>query len=135
MKKQLAEREQTLRSPDLFFNTPARLKYVKTIHTEIGHISDIVNRLALAHPEVSIRLSHNERVLLHTNGSGDVRQVLAAIYGMNVARNMIPIQVKITRFLIIRIYFLPEIHGHRETIFQQWSMVVLLKTTHLLKQF
>ena len=45
---------------DLFFNTPARLKYMKTIHTELGNITDVVNRLALSHPEVSIRLIHNE---------------------------------------------------------------------------
>ena len=41
---------------NLFYNTPARLKYMKTIHTELGNITDVVNRLALAHPEVSIRL-------------------------------------------------------------------------------
>ena len=71
---------------DLFYNTPARLKYMKTIHTELGNITDVTNRLALAHPEVSIRLFHNERKLLHTNGNGDVRQVLAAIYGLNTVK-------------------------------------------------
>ena len=71
---------------DLFYNTPARLKYMKTIHTELGNITDVTNRLALAHPEVSIRLFHNERKLLHTNGNGDVRQVLAAIYGLNIGK-------------------------------------------------
>ncbi|MDV2687729.1 DNA mismatch repair protein MutL, partial [Alkalihalophilus lindianensis] len=69
---------------DLFYNTPARLKYMKTIHTELGNITDVVNRLALAHPEVAFRLIHNERKLLQTSGSGDVRQVLAAIYGMSI---------------------------------------------------
>lgn len=43
---------------NLFFNTPARLKYMKTVHTELGNITDVVNRIALAHPEVSIRLRH-----------------------------------------------------------------------------
>lgn len=62
---------------DLFYNTPARLKYMKTIHTELGNITDVANRLALSHPDVSIRLSHNEKRILHTNGNGDVRQVLA----------------------------------------------------------
>ena len=85
---------------NLFFNTPARLKYLKTIHTEIGHISDIVNRLALAHPDISFRLRHNERVLLHTNGNGDVRQVLAAIYGINIAKKMIPIHSQSLDFTI-----------------------------------
>ncbi|MGM9926332.1 MAG: DNA mismatch repair endonuclease MutL [Bacillus sp. (in: firmicutes)] len=74
---------------DLFFNTPARLKYVKTVHTELGNITDVVNRLALAHPEVSFRLTHNGNSLLRTSGNGDVRAVLAAIYGMNIAKKMI----------------------------------------------
>lgn len=94
---------------ELFFNTPARLKYMKTIHTEIGHISDIVNRLALAHPDVSIRLRHNERVLLHTNGNGDVRQVLAIIYGMNIAKNMIPIKAQSLDFKISGYVSMPEV--------------------------
>ncbi|MFS0782210.1 DNA mismatch repair endonuclease MutL [Bacillus sp. 1P06AnD] len=77
---------------DLFFNTPARLKYVKTIHTELGNISDVVNRLALAHPSISFSLSHNGKKILQTNGNGDVRAVLAAIYGFNLAKKMIPVQ-------------------------------------------
>ena len=72
---------------NLFFNTPARLKYMKTIHTELGNITDVVNRIALAHPEVSIRLRHQGKTLLQTNGNGDVRHVLAAIYGTAVAKN------------------------------------------------
>jgi DNA mismatch repair protein MutL len=76
---------------DLFFNTPARLKYMKTIHTELGNITDVVNRLALSHPEVAFRLIHNERKLLQTSGNGDVRQVLASIYGMAIAKQLVPI--------------------------------------------
>ncbi|MBS4194071.1 DNA mismatch repair endonuclease MutL [Lederbergia citri] len=94
---------------NLFFNTPARLKYLKTIHTEIGHISDIVNRIALAHPEVSIRLRHNERLLLHTNGNGDVRQVLAAIYGLSIAKKMIPVQAESLDFKVSGFISLPEV--------------------------
>lgn len=94
---------------DLFFNTPARLKYMKTIHTELGNITDVVNRLALAHPEVSIRLIHNDRKLLHTNGSGDVRQVLAAIYGMNIVKKMEKIEATSLDFRISGYAALPEI--------------------------
>jgi len=93
----------------LFYNTPARLKYMKTIHTELGNISDIVNRLALSHPEVSFRLTHNEKKLLHTNGNGDVRQVLSAIYGINIARKMIPIHGETLDFKISGYLALPEI--------------------------
>lgn len=93
---------------DLFFNTPARLKYVKTIHTEVGHITDVVNRLAMAHPHISMRLRHNNRVLLHTNGNGDTRQVLAAIYGINVAREMIEIKANSLDFTLTGFISLPE---------------------------
>ena len=94
---------------DLFFNTPARLKYMKTIHTELGNITDVVNRLALAHPEVSFRLIHNDRKLLHTNGNGDVRQVLAAIYGMNIVKKMVQIEATSLDFRISGYAALPEI--------------------------
>lgn len=94
---------------DLFFNTPARLKYMKTIHTELGNITDLVNRLALAHPEVAIRLTHNERQLLHTTGNSDVRQVLAAIYGMNMVKNMVPISGETLDYKISGYISLPEI--------------------------
>src|SRR5690606_30262089 len=75
---------------NLFFNTPARLKHMKTIHTELGNVSDIVNRIALAHPDVSIHLYHHGKKMLQTSGNGDVLQVLAAIYGVSVAKQMIP---------------------------------------------
>lgn len=94
---------------NLFFNTPARLKYLKTIHTEIGHISDIVNRLALANPNVSIRLRHNDRTILHTNGNNDVRQVLAAIYGLQIAKKMIPINSQTLDFKVSGFISLPEV--------------------------
>jgi len=76
---------------DLFFNTPARLKYMKTIQTELGHISDYMNRIALAHPGIAITLKHNGNMLLRTLGTGDRLQVIAAIYGSSTAKSMIPI--------------------------------------------
>ncbi|SFA72783.1 MULTISPECIES: DNA mismatch repair endonuclease MutL [unclassified Bacillus (in: firmicutes)] len=94
---------------DLFFNTPARLKYMKTIHTELGNITDVVNRLALSHPEVSFRLIHNGRKLLHTNGNGDVRQVLSAIYGMNIVKMLHPISAQSLDFRISGFVSMPEV--------------------------
>lgn len=94
---------------DLFYNTPARLKYMKTIHTELGNITDVVNRLALAHPEVAFRLIHNERKLLQTSGSGDVRQVLAAIYGMSIAKQLVPISGESLDYKITGFASMPEV--------------------------
>ncbi|MFM1650915.1 DNA mismatch repair endonuclease MutL [Brevibacillus sp. B_LB10_24] len=75
---------------DLFFNTPARLKYMKSISTEIGHISDFVNRLALAYPGIAFTLTHNGKVLLQTSGDGKLLHVMAAIYGVQVAKLLLP---------------------------------------------
>jgi DNA mismatch repair protein MutL len=94
---------------DLFFNTPARLKYMKTIHTELGNITDVVNRLALSHPEVAFRLIHNERKLLQTNGNGDVRQVLASIYGLGIAKQLIPITAESLDYRISGYASMPEV--------------------------
>lgn len=94
---------------NLFFNTPARLKYMKTVHTELGNITDIVNRIALAHPEVSIRLIHNGKKLLHTTGNGDVRQVLAAIYGLAIAKKMKKLTIESLDFEVNGYVALPEI--------------------------
>lgn len=74
---------------DLFYNTPARLKYMKTIQTELGHITDCVNRLALSHPGIAFSLTHNGHALLRTTGGGDRLQVIAAIYGASAARQML----------------------------------------------
>ncbi|MDR7236413.1 DNA mismatch repair endonuclease MutL [Neobacillus drentensis] len=94
---------------DLFFNTPARLKYMKTIHTELGNITDVVNRLALSHPEVAFRLIHNERKLLQTNGNGDVRQVLASIYGLGIAKQLVPISGTSLDYKINGFASMPEV--------------------------
>jgi DNA mismatch repair protein MutL len=94
---------------DLFFNTPARLKYMKTIHTELGNITDVVNRLALSHPEVAFRLIHNERKLLQTTGNGDVRQVLAAIYGMSIAKQLVPISGSSLDYKVSGFASMPEV--------------------------
>ncbi|MEH7252185.1 DNA mismatch repair endonuclease MutL [Neobacillus niacini] len=94
---------------DLFYNTPARLKYMKTIHTELGNITDVVNRLALSHPEVAFRLIHNERKLLQTTGNGDVRQVLASIYGMAIAKQLVPITGNSLDYKISGYASMPEV--------------------------
>ena len=73
---------------DLFFNTPARLKYLRSERTEILKIVDIVNRLALGHPDVAFTLTNNGKILLKTNGRNDLRQDIANIYGRQLAEKM-----------------------------------------------
>ncbi|OYS16708.1 DNA mismatch repair protein MutL [Lactobacillus taiwanensis] len=73
---------------DLFFNTPARLKYLRSERTEILKIVDIVNRLALGHPDVAFTLTNNGKVLLKTNRRNNLRQDIANIYGRQLAEKM-----------------------------------------------
>ncbi|MDN4601995.1 DNA mismatch repair endonuclease MutL [Paenibacillus sp. F6_3S_P_1C] len=93
---------------ELFFNTPARLKYMKTIQTELGHISDVLYRMAMSHPNISFRLRHNENVLLQTLGNGDLLQVVAAIYGTSAAKAMLPIQGENLDYRVSGLISLPE---------------------------
>jgi DNA mismatch repair protein MutL len=73
---------------DLFYNTPARLKYLKSPRTEILRIVDVCNRLALGHPEIAFELKNGDRTLLKTAGNGNLRQVFAQIYGVKTAESM-----------------------------------------------
>ncbi|EPY05379.1 DNA mismatch repair protein mutL [Paenibacillus alvei TS-15] len=77
---------------ELFYNTPARLKYMKTIQTELGHISDLIYRLALSYPSIAFTLKHNEHTLLQTIGNGDLLQVIASVYGVQTAKGMLQVK-------------------------------------------
>lgn len=74
---------------NLFYNTPARLKYVQSQSTELNHILDIVNRLALAHPEIAFTLKNGNNLVMKTAGHGDLQQTIAGIYSVGVAKSML----------------------------------------------
>ena len=92
----------------LFFNTPARLKYMKSIQTELGHTIDLLNRLALSHPNIAFSLTHDNHQVLRTSGSGDLLRVLSDIYGIAVARKMIPFEKEDADFKVKGFITLPE---------------------------
>lgn len=75
----------------LFYNTPARLKYLKTIHTELGHISETINKMALSHPDIRFECFHNGKRMFFTPGNGNLLQVIQQIYGKQMAQNMLKI--------------------------------------------
>lgn len=79
---------------NLFFNTPARRKFLKTAATEAGYINDIVCRMAMAHPEISIRFINNGKHMLHTSGNGKLKDVIYTIYGKDIALNLLELNVK-----------------------------------------
>lgn len=75
----------------IFQNVPARLKYMKSVNTEFAAIYTYIERLSLAHPEIAFSLKHNDRMIYTTNGSGKLLEVIAAIYGIETAKDMIPV--------------------------------------------
>lgn len=78
----------TIKVENLFYNTPARLKYLKSDNVEIAHINEIVSKIALSHPHVSLTLYVNDKITFYSTGRGDVLEVISSLYGLSVAREM-----------------------------------------------
>jgi DNA mismatch repair protein MutL len=76
---------------DLFFNTPARKKFLKTPQTEGAYISDVVERLALSHPEISFKFINNNQTKLHTSGNGKRKDLIYHIYGRDIAASLLEV--------------------------------------------
>ena len=88
----------------LFYNTPARRKFLKTPMTEASHVSELMTRMALSHPGISFQFINNGQSRIHTSGNGSLKDVIYHIYGREIAMNLIEIQteagdVKISGFL------------------------------------
>ena len=94
---------------DLFFNTPARLKYLSSLATELSHVSDIVNRLALSHSDVAFVLKNNGKTLIKTAGNGNQKQTFSAIYGVKAAAKMISFNAKDLDFEVDGMVSYPEL--------------------------
>lgn len=85
---------------ELFYNTPARLKHLKSDQTELGNIIDVTNKIALAHPNVRIKLYNEDKLVFQTSGNGNVLEIIATIYGYETAKNMIPVEAENMDFKI-----------------------------------
>ena len=77
---------------NLFFNTPVRYKFLKKDFTETGYIEDVISRIALVHPEISIKLINTGKTTISTNGNGDIKSVVYSIYGKDIAEEIIPVE-------------------------------------------
>ncbi len=88
---------------DIFFNTPARQKFLKTPQTEGSYISSLIEHMALSHPEISFSYKINGNIKLQTSGNGSLTDVLYQIYGMDIVRNIVEIN-KVKEGLSIRGY-------------------------------
>lgn len=78
---------------NLFYNTPARLKYLNSLYTELANICEYINKMALSYPNIKFKLVSDDKVILNTDGSGNLLKVIKEIYGSQVARKMIKIEV------------------------------------------
>lgn len=76
---------------NIFYNTPARLKYLKSMPTELAHITDIIHREAIGHPQISFKFINDGKSIFVTNGKGEIKEVLAAIYNYKDVRDMVEI--------------------------------------------
>lgn len=99
----------TITVEELFYNTPARKKYLKSDSTELAHIIDVVTKNALGHNNISFSLSHNGKQLLHSPASLHLLDTIVHIYGKEVAKSMLPVNLE-SRFATIHGYLSkPEI--------------------------
>ena len=78
----------TIKVKNLFFNTPARLKFLKSDNVEFSHISDIVMKLALGYPNISFTLYNDEKISFYSSGKGNILEMISSMYGLDVAKNM-----------------------------------------------
>ena len=77
---------------DLFFNTPARLKFLKSYYKELNGVVSLIEKLSLSHPNISFKLSSDNKELIKTSGSNDLLKTIYEIYGYNVSKNMVYIE-------------------------------------------
>lgn len=84
----------------LFQNVPARLKYLKSVNSEFAAIHQYIERIALAYPSIAFGLYHNDKAIFKTNGKGQLLEVIASMYGIATAKNMIKVQFENDEFSI-----------------------------------
>ncbi|MGN0134696.1 MAG: DNA mismatch repair endonuclease MutL [Anaerotignum sp.] len=94
---------------NLFYNVPARRKFLKKPATESGHVSDLVNKIALGHPEVAIHYINNGTTVLHTAGNNDPKTAVFYVYGKDAANNMLPIVYKKGEYAVSGLIGKPEL--------------------------
>lgn len=104
-----ARRGTEIMVENLFYNTPARLKYLHSLYSELANICEYVNKMALSYPEIKFKLTSDDKVLLNTDGSGNLLKVIKEIYGSDVARRMRKISVFNDDYDVDGFVSLPEV--------------------------
>lgn len=94
---------------DLFYNTPARLKYLKSMYTELASITEYVNKISLSHPEIRFTLTNNGSTILRTDGNNNLLKTIKEVYGIDIAKKMLYIKDSNDDYEIEGYISLPEI--------------------------
>ena len=95
---------------DLFYNTPARLKHLKSLYTELSNIMDYMNKIALSHPDIRFVVTNDSKELLRTDGSNNLLKCIKNIFGINVAKKMLEINGNNNDYEISGYISLPEVY-------------------------
>ena len=107
----------TITVKNLFYNTPVRLKYLKSLYTELSYITDYINKMALSYPNISFSLTNNDKLLLKTDGSNRLLKVINDIYGLSVTKKMIEVDTSNEDYKISGYISYPEIQkSNKNTI-------------------
>lgn len=114
---------------NLFYNTPVRLKYLKSLYAELANITDYVNKMALSYPNIKFILINNDKELLNTDGSGNLLKVINSIYGLSVTKKMIEIDAKTDDFHIIGYTTYPEVNRSNK------NNITILVNNRVIKNF
>ena len=111
------EKGTTITVKKLFYNTPVRLKYLKNPYVELSYIVEYINKMALSYPNIKFTLKNNDKVLLQTDGNGDLLKVIYEIFGADITRKMIPVNGENDDYLISGYMSYPEVtKGNRNSI-------------------
>ena len=95
---------------NLFYNTPARLKHLSSPYAELAGVTEYVNKMALSYPKVKFILTNDEKELLNTDGSGNLLKVIKSIYGLDIAKKMLPIEISNDDYEVSGYISLPEVN-------------------------
>ena len=95
---------------NLFFNTPVRRKFLKQPQTEGGYVADMMERLALSHPEISVKFIQNNQLKFHTSGNGNLKEIIYRIYGRDMADAVLPFEMEGNGFSVKGFLGKPEIN-------------------------
>ncbi len=85
---------------DLFYNTPARKKFLKSAQTEGSYIADMVEKLALSHPDISFKFIQNNQTKLHTSGNGNIKDLIYHVFGRDISSAVLPVEIENNLFSV-----------------------------------